>query len=73
LTRAGVTTSRRIFPEIRRPNDCELAVAVASWMDERRTLIRGRRPRDSKKKKMSTTTNPILEEAVEGIEVEMEN
>ena len=62
--------SRRIFPEIR-PNDCELAVAVASWMDERPTLIRGRRPRDPKKK-TSTTTNPILEEAVEGIEVEMD-
>ena len=65
--------SRRIFPEIRRPNDCELAVAVASWINERPTLIRGRRPRDSKKKKMSTTTNPILEEAVEGVEVEVEN
>jgi hypothetical protein len=42
-------------------------------MDERPTLIRGRRPRDPKKMRMSTATNPIREEAVEGIEVEMEN
>ena len=55
LTRAGLEAARKVHPEIQRPSDHELAVALASWMDERPVMIKGRRPRGSaKKKKMST-------------------
>jgi len=36
LTRAGLEAARKVHPEIQRPSDHELAVALASWMDESR-------------------------------------
>lgn len=78
LTPRGVKVTKQLYPEIQRPSDHEPAVAMASWMDERPVLVRGRRPRGSKKMMMmmmSTTTNPKAAadpEPVEGIEVEMD-
>jgi hypothetical protein len=41
LTPRGFKAARDLWPEIRRPGEHELAVAVAAWMDERPTLISG--------------------------------
>jgi hypothetical protein len=63
--------SRRLGLSGLRSGDSELAAQVAAWMDERPTLIRGRRPR-SAKKKMSTTTTASPRGSGPGIEVEMD-
>jgi hypothetical protein len=64
LTPAGFKAAKGLWPEIQRPNEHELVVQVAAWMEERPVLVRGRRPR------RSTTTKKMTRGP--WIEVEMD-